>query len=478
MTSSSDCCQKPTRVDVFANLRCPPGSTAHAVTGAVLPAFLVISACAPTSRPDPASSDEVLAITNVNVVDVESGRILEDKAVLIAGNTITTIGRTADIRLPPGAKLVDGSGKFLIPGLWDAHTHVVDFGPSALPLLVAHGVTGIRDMGTEHFARAVALRDSIVAGLVQAPRMKIASPIVENPRWLRWAQEMGEKAGTPWTLHERFGPSTPGEASRWVDSVAALGADHIKVRNWPDSEVSRALVARARELGLPVVGHAGVRFPGSGVTSYEHFVWPPIKGSRAVRDSLWTRWASHDVSFVPTLVVWSPRITAPDRLLMQLERGDFAGQGYVPAATRGRWRNELLNWKQEDPFDWTEIFDNGLRDVKELRQAGVSLMAGTDLGAPMIVPGLSLHDEIERLVSKLGLSPAEALQAATITPARAVGVLDSLGSVKVGNRADLVLLEGNPLQDIRNTRQIDAVIINGSLLALEDLRRMLAQTGM
>ena len=129
--------------------------------------------------------------------------------------------------------MLDGSGKFLIPGLWDMHAHAVTFGPTSLPLYLANGVTGIRDMGAERFADAKAWRDRIAAGALEGPRMRIASPVVENARWLAAVRAMNDRAGTPWTLHERVAPQSPAEAVPWVDSLAALGPDHIKVRNWP-----------------------------------------------------------------------------------------------------------------------------------------------------------------------------------------------------------------------------------------------------
>src|SRR5262249_40274539 len=155
----------------------------------------------------------------------------------------------------------------------------------ALTLLVANGVTGIRDMGAVHFAQARAWRDSIARGLLLGPRMRIASPVVEHPDWLRWARDASEKAGasTEWAP-ERFGPRTAEQAVRFVDSVVALGADHIKVRNWPAAPVSQAIVTRARARGIPVVGHANLPFPRTGVSSFEHSVFPSHTANPAMLD--------------------------------------------------------------------------------------------------------------------------------------------------------------------------------------------------
>jgi hypothetical protein len=167
-----------------------------------------------------------VAITHVTVVN-PGGVERRDRTVLISGNRIVAVVPAAEVQVPRGARVVDGTGRYLIPGLWDMHTHVLTDGPTAPRLLLAHGVTGVRDMGAERFGAARALRDSIAAGLVRGPRMRIASPVVENPRWLAAVKGMVERAGTPWRLYERFGPRSPEEVVRWVDSVAALGADHI-----------------------------------------------------------------------------------------------------------------------------------------------------------------------------------------------------------------------------------------------------------
>ncbi|HEV2147295.1 MAG TPA: amidohydrolase family protein [Longimicrobiaceae bacterium] len=437
--------------------------------------LIAAGACSSAGAPPSPPAPNTLAITGVTVVDVTGGPSRPEQTVLVAGNRIVAIGRAADVRVPRGARVVDGAGRYLIPGLWDVHTHVVGFGREALPLFLANGVTGIRDMGAERFAAAKALRDSIAAGTIVGPRMTVASPVVENPRWLAAIRTMEEKAGLPWKLYERFGPRSPEEAVRWVDSVAALGADHIKVRNWPDTVIGGALVARARERGLPVVGHANEPFPRTGITTYEHGIWPPLKGSDAARDSLWRRFAGGGSAVVPTLVTWPIRLDPPDTLLGRLESGRIQGLRYVPAEARAEWRDALVGLKQESPFDWTGYHRVYLRDVAEMHRAGVPLMAGTDIGAPLLVPGFSLHDEIALLASVAGMTPLQALQSATLIPARVLGMADSLGTVAVGKLADLVLLDADPLADIGNTRRIHAVVADGRLLDRAELDRLLAE---
>lgn len=418
-----------------------------------------------------------LAITDVAVVELESGTVRPGSTVLVTGNRITAVGGAAELagRIAASTTVVDGRGRYLVPGLWDLHTHMTMFGPSSRQLFLAHGVTGVRDMGARHFAKARAWRDSVATGQVLGPRMTIASPVVENPRWLATVRRMSEQAGVEWRIEERFGPTSPEEAERWVDSVARLGADHVKVRNWPAAEIGAALAARARVHGLPVVGHANRPFPMTGIASYEHGIWPPLQLEAAARDRLWAEFAANGAVFVPTLVTAVIRWDTPDTLLARLRSGAVPGLRYVPRHARQEWESQLLELRQERPMEWRPIVEREREYVREMQRAGIALGAASDMGAPLLVPGLSLHDELEQLVTVAGLSPLEALRAATITAARLVGLEAELGAIAPGRLADLVLLDGNPLADIRATRRIRAVVADGRLLDRAALDRLLAE---
>ena len=436
----------------------------------------VVTASMWGSTTAPAQAPTTLAITDVTVIDVVTGTARPNQTVLISGNRITAVGPASRTRVPRGATTLNGSGKYLMPGMWDLHTHAVMFGPTSLQLFLANGVTGIRDMGAERFAVAKAWRDSIASGQLHGPRMRISSPIVENPRWLAFVKQLGEQAGTPWTLYERFGPTSAAEAERWVDSVATLGPDHIKVRNWPAPEIGRALVARARERGIPIVAHANEPFPRRGVTTLEHSVWPPLGGSHATRDSLWRQLAASRTAFVPTLITWATRLDPPDTLIARLNAGRMPGLQYVPKRTRARWLDQLKEFRQEPgAVDWPTVYRNELRHVGEMQRAGIVLLTGTDVGAPLVVPGFSLHGELANFVNIAALTPRQALASTTIEGARVVGMADSLGTIETGKLADLVLLDANPLSDILNTRRIRAVIANGRLLDRAAIDRLLAE---
>jgi hypothetical protein len=442
---------------------------------------LVAGACASAGAPGPAVAPGTLAITHVTVVDVAGGTSRADQTVLVRGSRIVAVAPSAALRVPRGARVVDGAGRYLIPGLWDMHTHVASYGDTtgqpALKLQLAHGITGIRDMGALSFERVKGWRDDVAAGRLLGPRMTIASPIMENPRWLetvrRWETEAGKN--TDW-MDVRFGPRTADDAVRFVDSAVAMGADHIKVRNWPDSAISAALVARARERGIPVVGHGNLPFPETGVASYEHQIHPPLRKSPAGRDSLFRQWGANGVAFVPTLVTSVGRLHPPDTLLAWVDPARDPRYRYVPAEILAEWRAELeVAAANEEPQDWAGAYQRRLRDIRDMRAAGVLILAASDFGAPLVVPGFDLHAELARLVDDVGFTPAEALRAATLDPARFLGMADSLGTVEAGKLADLVLLDGDPLADIRNTRRIRAVVANGRFLDRSALDRLLAE---
>ena len=398
-----------------------------------------------------------------------------NQTVVISGNRVVAAGPAGSVTVPHGAQPVDGTGKFLIPGLWDMHTHLTSLGPAALELCVANGVTGVRDMGAARFATAKAWRDSIAAGLLLGPRMKISSPIVERPNWLAAVRKFYTEAGASIEMiKERFGPTSPEETVRWVDSVKALGADHIKVRNWPDTEISRALVARAREAGLPVVAHPNQPFPFEGVASYEHYIFPPLQLSAATLDSLFRQWGARGVAIVPTLVTWPGRLHPVDTLKAMIDPVRTPMYRYIPAAIREDWSKELDARKNETPYDYRTLYDVSIRQLRAMKAAGMRVLAATDGPSFPPVPGFSLHDELEQLVALAGLTPMEALQAATLRPAQLLGMADSIGTIGPGMVADLVLLDADPLADIGNTRRIRAVVLNGRMLdrnALDQLLR-------
>lgn len=462
--------------------------------------FLSLLACAACSTTHSGSNrppqPDPIAFNHTAVVDVERGRVLLDQTVVVTGERITAVGPSGSVPIPRKAQVVDARGKYLIPGLWDMHVHLGSTGRSSLALYVANGVTGVRDLGG-HFAQVATWRDSIRSRALLGPRIVLAGPIVERAGWLADMRGSARARGdtTPeGLLAERIAVETPEDARRAVDSIAALGADFLKLRNDPAPAALAELLRAARARGLSVAAHIPVpitpeRLARLEFASIEHG-YIGVTGGRitsaleaatdSTRRAVFQSLAARGVAYTPTLITANAARLTPDSLIRAIAQ-DTAGRldprrRYLAPALAREWLRELATRDSESPIDWLALYTGWARDLTAARDAGVLLLAGSDPGAPMVFPGFSLHDELMALVQDGGLLPVDALRAATLNPARFLGSTDSLGAVEPGKLADLVLLDANPLENINNTRQIRAVVRNGRYLDRAALDRLLSET--
>ena len=467
--------------------------------GNTLVAVLVVSfaACGADESPDAAD----LVISNATVVDVESGDLVPGRTVFVEGGRIVGIVAAARASVPEGAREVDATGRYLIPGLWDAHVHSAAGTSWHFPLLVAHGVTSVRNLHTTvdtALDLTNAVRRRVASGELLGPRFLANGPIID-----------GYPASWPGSIEAR----TPAEGRAAVDSLAEGGADFIKVYDNLTPEVYDAIMAAAGERGIPVDGHVpflvtAEHAAASGQRTVEHMTGMNLACStradslrdeyRGLRERLpsmsfpdnavafftLVRAASDNrdvalcagtvqayldarVTVVPTLVIGN--VDAEELV------ADSARMRLLPADVRGAWTGMAAGGP--GPID--AVFLGGewtaAHDTRMVHEAGVPILAGTDIGNPFLIPGLSLHEELGLLVTEGGLSPLEALRAATINPAGTFGLADSLGKVAEGRIADLVLLGANPLEDIGNVSAIDAVVLNGRYLDRAALDGLLAE---
>lgn len=449
----------------------------------VLSFLLASCALAPSARESPLPS--ALALRNVTVIDATGAAPQANMTVVITGDRIRAIGPTGAVAIPRGARVIDATGQFLIPGLWDMHVHLTAAGVTDFPLFVAQGVTGVRDMGGT-WDVIHRWQERIKAGEIVGPRVKTAGPIVENARWLEGVRSIPEGRAF---LEEnpRLGVGTVEEARSAVDSLARLGVDFIKLRNAPPRAAYFALVEEARKRDLPVVGHmprGGLGFLGAieaGQAGIEHLdvLADELDGvPESERRALFARMAEREIWYAPTLVSELKRLYPSEVVGAIVE--DSLGQldprrRYVSEPLLEFWRVQQNLDKYETPKDWGPVFARALGYAREMRRADVPMLAGTDFGARLVYPGWSLHDELALLVEHAGLSPLEALQAATRNAARFFNAADEFGTVEAGKWADLILLGADPLQDIRNTQRINAVVLGGQLLARDRLDQLQAQ---
>jgi imidazolonepropionase-like amidohydrolase len=422
---------------------------------------------------------------HVNIVDVRGGRVLPDQNVLIEGGRITRAGPWDSAKPPAGVKVVGARSKYLIPGMWDMHVHAAwpQIDEIFAGLFVANGVTGVREMfGDMGIVRAWKKRYESGEAW---PRVVAAGHILDGPNPI-------------WPGSTVAG--TAEEARKAVDALHEAGADFIKVYNRLPHDAYVAAVDEARRVGTYVAGHVPdavsvAEASDLGQRSIEHLTGVALECSteaealRAERTAaagdpsamlksyarqakrilatqdaarcsdLFARLARNQTWQVPTLVVLRSFASMNDDRLAADPR-----LRYMPEEVRKSWdwRSDF-RLRDRTPEDWAmgkRMNRRAVSIVGAMHRAGVPILAGTDVLNPFTFPGFSLHDELALLV-EAGLSPAEALRAATLNPAIFLHEADSLGTVETGKRAELVLLDANPLKDIHNTQKIHAVVLNG-----------------
>jgi imidazolonepropionase-like amidohydrolase len=459
--------------------------------------LILAAAAAPTLGGDGTSRTALapgsLVIRDVTVISMAGESMLRDVSVLVRDGRVASIGKAMEVAVPPGTRTIGGRAKFLMPGLADMHVHLYSddeapdsVAPDELGVMLANGVTTIRLMiGTpEHLA----LRREIEAGRVVGPQLWIASP-----------QFTGRN-----DLNCRV-VKTAAEAKAAVDEVADVGYDFIKLTVDITPEVFDSIVAAARERRIPIVGHVdprvGVRRAlkaGQHIEHLDNYLESILRDDAPSRRSVSNydvfrpeNWQSLDfmdqgkLRDIARETASSGTYTTPT---LTIPKFAFAvGQTDNQIRARPEWvlmppKTRALYLRANDRYWKTAASEErrrryvAIRDqlVKEIRGAGGRIMAGSDAPEWFFGYGYTLHRELESLVAA-GLTPRQALEAATTTPSAFVGAMSEWGRIKPGMRADLVLLSANPLEDIRNTNKIDAVCVGGRWLDRGELDRMLHQ---
>lgn len=438
-----------------------------------------------------AQSPSVLIIDNVSVIDATGTPAQEHRTVIVRDGKIEEIrDSTERMRKKLPGVHVNGAGKFLIPGLWDMHVHMVfgDWFPRGkevtLPLFIANGITGVRDMGGE-LEVLQQWRKEIATGTLIGPRMVISGPMLDGPQ-PRFPSSIAIK--------------TPEDGRRAVDDLKRRGADFIKLQSLIPRDAVFAIADEARKQGISFVGHVpdSVRASeasNAGQKSFEHLIGI-FEGSSPLEDAFLKGpktegqfLSTYDPARAATLFAllaknhtWQCPTLVWERGGNLIDQTDFAHDTrarYAPAywkdVTWKRFTEEIVHgFNTEDIAIRRRFVEKELEVVNAMHRAGIPFLAGTDTPPGVyIFPGFSLHEELQRFVAA-GFTPMEALQTATINPAKFLGMDDRLGTIEKGKLADLVLLDANPLDDIRNTQKIAAVVVNGRYLSRGELDKMLA----
>ena len=431
-------------------------------------------------------SRKVVVLAHVTVVDLRSGQLHQNQSIVIEGERIVAVGGSDAVVVPKGARVINPSGKYVIPGLWDAHVHLSYLGACALPVFVANGVTSVRDCGAR-LEDTSTWQKQIAHGKLIGPRIKTAGPNLESTAWLERAWKILPATDVAWRLGPRREVKGAEQAALVVESLARLGVDFVKFRNLP-RESFMAVMTEAKRRGLAVAGHAPkgtsiAEASEAGMRSIEHAETIMLAlGSLSDEERLssFQVLVKNGTLITPTLITdvaahLTPDIDALGIIADTHNVRDFRRR-YVSAQTLRLWQHGIELKKQyEDTEDWHSQFRREVEDMRLAHRAGVQMMTGTDVGGTFgLYPGFSVHDEIELLVKEVGLTPVEALRSATQHPPTFFGDQDQFGTIEPGKIADLVLLDANPLADIRNTRRIRAVVIGGKVLGRSALDAMLA----
>ena len=419
-----------------------------------------------------APSPPPLAITHVTIVNPSSGPSRPDMTVRIQDGRIAAVEENREGARVSNVQVVDGRGRFLIPGLWDMHVHLSWTTASALPVLVANGVTGVRDLGSD-LVEIEAWRAQIAAGILVGPRIMRAGPILNGKSFNRYQLVTGG----------------PDQARGIVRTLKQVGVDCIKVHRRVPREDYFAIIDEARKQGLVVVGHIPMAvtpeeasdagqliehtetlFEGTFSAGLADGQLPEaIRSFRAeAADALFARFVRNHTPVTPTLIAWRYVVEHPDRSWESDPRMRYVARSLKEAA-----RGSPPPVSAEDLPLVKRTFAEYREVVRQMHRAGVTLLAGTDI-AGIRIPGFTLHEELATLV-EAGLTPQQALATATATPAAILNEAGDFGAVEPGRIADLVLLDRDPLADIRNTQRISAVIVGGKLLRRADLDALLRQ---
>ena len=412
--------------------------------------------------PQEPTTSAPLVFDEVTVIDVQAGKRIPGQRVVIVGHRIQSMGTAHGVKIPAGAQIVDARGKYLIPGLWDMHVHLDDHAPRDYPIFVGYGITGVREMAQRWDPNSAAQFSRAATDSFRSWQHEVMTGVRTGPR------SVGPSADL--TFMPELNPIIEGghnstvtvaEAVHIIDSLKAAGDAFVKFHGAPDNPVIFfALLREARRVGLPFVGHlpftgineviasdsgyASVEHLSEMVGCFPHMAWIQVDSFNLQRCMPGAAALARNETYVtPTLYMFS-----------------MSG------------RQSMLNWNAQAP-QYGQY-------VQLLHRVGVPMLAGTDVVynagsavyAPTSEPGRSLHEEL-RLLVRAGLTPAAALQTATLNPARFFNAADSLGTVAVGKVADLVLLDADPLANITNTLTIRAVVANGRYFDRAALDRLL-----
>src|SRR5579872_7199321 len=467
--------------------------------------FVLVLPAVCVAQEAPPADQRPLVFTHITVIDATGAPAKPDMTVVVSENRISSLGKTGQVTVPANARVIDETHKFMIPGLWEMHTHAFIRSRKSFPLyvmylFVAYGVTGVRDMGSPGlpddfgdypYAEDVEWRQAINEGAILGPRLNLALTVVNGPHVPGYPRAWAPVADAA-------------QARQEVIYLKKLGADSIKEYDQLSRDAYFGLAEEAKKQGMPFAGHVPILISAAeasdaGQRSLEHdygvlfgcsskekeFMQKEEElygaGKRSMRellrlDDVKALVNSYDEEKATSLFakfVRNNTFVTPSLVRASVERmpaNDPRVAKYFSPALREFFYPAHPKEAEPDVVEARKLmYQYHLRLVAAMQRAGVKMLVGTDSS----FFGSAVHDELIEMV-KAGLTPMQALQTATKNAADYLGKLDSLGTVEKGKSADLVLLDANPLEAISNTQKISAVVVNGQLLDRKALDRLLA----
>ena len=417
-----------------------------------VPAVAILVSCAPMDPAPAPDADPTTAFVGVNVIPMDSERVLDDQTVLVAGDRIVAVGPSGEVAVPDGATVVEGGGRYLMPGLAEMHGHVPrpdaprQLTEDVLFLFVANGVTTVR--GMQGADGQLDLRADVESGRVAGPNLYLAGP--------------GFSGNSV---------SSPEEAVQRVRDQAAEGWHLLKVQGGLDVATFDAMAETAREVGIRFGGHVpadvGIAHAiDAGQETFEHLdgYEAYVVGDDGVvdedrLDDIIGRTIEAGAWAVPTMALWEAlRGTLPLETVQGYEESR-----YMPPDMVAQWSGRVESVRSGDAFDADAAerqIASRMRILEALHASGTRILLGTDAPQVFSVPGFSVHREMERMIAA-GMSPYEVIASGTRSVGEYFANEDDFGTIAEGQRADLVLTDANPLDDLGAIRGPDGVMVAG-----------------
>jgi len=452
-------------------------------------------------------TDDLIAITNTSIINMNDGEIAEGMTLIIKKGIISTIGKSNELEIPSKAKVVDGTGKYIIPGLWDMHAHTSSESVTRsvlYPSFIANGITGIRVLSADCFEPCWELQMNIDQS--KGLQSDVENSILVGPNAIFGSTYInGAIPGKPSTIKE---PGNRQDGKKLVHLLLDRGVDFIKIYDEIPRNAYFGIAEEAKKKGLPIAGHVPVSIKASeasdaGQKSIEHCCAGSLfeecsSEEKKLREQITKviqsrepknmyslvlelvktyddakcqevirKFLENNTFYTPTLVA-----TEMDNILRKDDWRDDPRLKYLPKIEHEFWIEDEITTKEvlgiQDPLIREKRFDI----VGDMNKAGVKLLAGSDCGVFGVHYGSGLHDELELLV-EAGLTELEALQTATVNPAEYSDKLEFIGNVREGLKADLLILNENPLDNISNTKRIYSVLSNGKYYDRQSLDTIL-----